>query len=445
MSGPKVVRVVTREELIAAGEAMLKRLDAAVAQWQKDCTAMGMSAPEHKECIDRRNALELSLRANKFLEFTRAAAAEIDFLEVDAARRRERAAQVRAQELARAEGGRELASMLLKRLSASAPEREELERAACGQLGLRELDAALARAHQALFQSEISPQLSTVQQALAARLAGAEKAQDFEAWKQNLAKVSPRLKAMFAYIVELELLGDPSRATELQRQVLATSAEPEGAMREMRLDSLLLALRAAKVEALAQAKLERRAALLAAEFSALPGADGVADALRAAGKGTIAERQAALEVAEKKLEDLKSAQAADSRRQAVLDGLRSLGYQVNEELSTATSSGGRLVLQSPTSASYGVEIAAGAAMERLQVRSVALSPDRDQSKDIGEEQRWCNDFSSLKGALEERGCNVVIEKALGVGAVPLKLLATAGVDDVRRSARAPELTRTREG
>ncbi len=441
MSGPKVVRVVTREELVAAGEAMLKRLDAAVAQWEKDCTAIGVSVPEQTVFIDRRNALELVLRADKFLEFARAAAAEIDFLEVDAARRRERAVQVRAQERARAEGGRELASMLLKRLSASAPERAELERAACGQLGLNELDTALARARQALFQSDVQPQLGTAQQALAARLAGAEKAQDFEAWKQNLAKASPRLEAMFAHVVELELLGHAAGASELHRQVLAASAEPEGATREMRLDSLLFALRAAKAEALAHAKLERRAALLAAELQGLPGADGAAEALRAVAKGTLAERQAALELAEEKLEDLKSTQAAEARRQAVLDGLRSLGYQVNEELSTATTSGGRLVMQCPSSATYGVEIAAGAAMERLQVRSVALSQARDQSGDIAEEQRWCNDFTSLKGALEERGCEVVIEKALGVGAVPLKLLATTGVVEVRRSARAPALTR----
>lgn len=444
MSGPKVVRVVTREELVAAGEAMLKRLDAAVAQWEKGCTAMGVSVPEHTEFIDRRNALELMLRADKFLEFSRAAAAEVDFLEVDAAKRRERAVRVRAQERARAEGGREISSMLLKRLSASAPERAELERAASGQLGLKELDAALARARQALFQSDVPPQLGSAQQALAARLAGAEETQDFEVWKQDLTKALPRLEAMFVHIVELELIGDASRASELHRQVLAASAEPEGATREMRLDSLLLALGAAKAEALGHAKLERRAALLSAELQGLPGADGVANALQAAAKGTMAERQAALQVAEKKLVDLKSAQAAEARRQAVLDGLRSLGYQVNEELSTATSSGGRLVMQSPSSASYGVEIAAGAAMERLQVRAVALSEDRDQSGDIAQEQLWCNDFTRLKGALLERGCDVVIEKALGVGVVPLKLLATEGVDDVRRSARAPARARARK-
>jgi hypothetical protein len=34
MSGPKVVRIVTAEELLALREAMLHRLDQAVARWQ---------------------------------------------------------------------------------------------------------------------------------------------------------------------------------------------------------------------------------------------------------------------------------------------------------------------------------------------------------------------------------------------------------------------------
>lgn len=37
MSRPKVVRVVTREELVAAGTTLLARLDAAAQQWQRDC------------------------------------------------------------------------------------------------------------------------------------------------------------------------------------------------------------------------------------------------------------------------------------------------------------------------------------------------------------------------------------------------------------------------
>lgn len=55
----------------------------------------------------------------------------------------------------------------------------------------------------------------------------------------------------------------------------------------------------------------------------------------------------------------------------MLNGLQELGFLVHEELSMATSTGGRLVVRNPASTGYGVEIAAGAEMERLQVRTVA--------------------------------------------------------------------------
>ena len=43
MSGPKVVRIVTAEELLALREAMLHRLDQAVARWQAQCERVGES------------------------------------------------------------------------------------------------------------------------------------------------------------------------------------------------------------------------------------------------------------------------------------------------------------------------------------------------------------------------------------------------------------------
>src|SRR5690349_20440115 len=117
MSGPKVIRVVTREELVAAGESLLRRLDAALSEWERACAAAGVSPAEEKSFKDRRDALEQMLRADRFAAFGQAAVAEIDFLESDATRRRERAAQVRAQERARLASGQELARVLLRQTS----------------------------------------------------------------------------------------------------------------------------------------------------------------------------------------------------------------------------------------------------------------------------------------------------------------------------------------
>lgn len=437
MSGPKVVRVITREELVAAGESLLRRLDAAHTEWERACTAVGVSSADQKASKDRRNALEKMFRADRFAEFGQAAVAEIDFLDADAGRRRERAAQARAQERARLHRGKELAMGLLRQSAPDSIEQVELQRAA-GELGLKELDAVLARARQAMFQPA-ALQLGANQQGLAARLAGGEKTEDFEAWRRKLVASSPRLEALFGHISELELLGQSERASELHREVLAAIAIPEDAVREMRFDSLVISLKKAKEDAVAFEKLLRKAALLGAELVRYREATEVLQTLKAAALGGMLELQAAVTAGEQRLTVLQAAQVADARRRAVLDGLQQLGYQVHEELSTATSAGGRLVVRNPASTGYGVEITAAAGMERVQMRTVAFDTNRDSSDDIPAEQRWCDDFGALKGALKAQGSEVIVEKALGVGMVPLKLISTSTstLEEARRAPSAP--------
>lgn len=437
MSGPKVVRVVTREELVAVGESLLRRLDAALSEWERVCAAAGVSPADQKASKDRRDALEHMLRADRFGEFGQAVVAEIGFLESDATRRRERAAQARAQERARLTSGRELARVLLRQVPNDAPERPELERAVAGELELKELDAVLARARQTLF-APAAAELNSVQQALAARLAGGEKASvDFEAWRQKLVGGASRLEALLAHILELELLGEGGRAGELHKEVMAAAAIEEDGVRGMRMDSLVVAVKKAKDDAVAREKLRGQAVLIAAELERFTEAEDVIRTLGAAAEASSPELQKALEAAEKRRGELQEAQVAAARRKAVLDGLQQLGYQVHEELSTATSTGGRLVVRNPAAAGYGVEIAAGAGMERLQVRAVAFDANRDAAGDIPAEQRWCDDFGELKGMLQRQGSEVVVEKALAVGAVPLKLLAGTSGKEERRAAAAP--------
>ncbi|MGA4212529.1 hypothetical protein ACI2UO_11730 [Ralstonia nicotianae] len=380
--------------------------------------------------------MEQMFRADRFAEFRQAAAAEIDFLDADAGRRRERAAQAWAQERARLHSGKELARVLLRHAAPGAPERVELQRAAAGELGLKDLDAVLARARQTLFQPG-TPQLGANQQALAARLAGGEKTEDFDAWRRKLVASSPRLEALFGHISELELLGQAGRASELHEEMLAALAFPEDAVREMRFDSLVISLKRAKEDAVALENLRRKAAFLGAELARYREGMEELQTLQVAARGAISELQAAVTAGEQRLTELQAEQIADARRRAVLDGLQQLGYLVHEELSTATSAGGRLVVRNPASKGYGVEIAAGAGMERLQVRTVAFDTNRDSSGDIPAERRWCDDFGALKEALKAQGSEVIVERAMGVGAVPLKLLSTSTTDEARRASSAP--------
>lgn len=436
MSGPKVVRIITREELVAAGEALLVRLDASVAQWQRD-SASNLKPAEAQGTKDRRDALADILRSDRFSEFGQAAVKEIDFLEVDGVRRREQAAQVRAMERSRLFSGRELAQTLLQSQHPMTEGiRKELSSAAAGNLTVAQMDAALSRARQSMF-NQAGQAVTLDQRALAGRLADNEPVTSFEEWKSQTTRPDVRLQAVFSHLSELELLGEVDKAAVLSQQLSQLQSVQDNGVRQMRMDTLVLAIRTAKDAAAAKAKLVRAATLLSAELRGFIPDSQTLIALNAAGAlGSSEAIEALIAHGQKQLTEARAASAAAARRSAILNGLQKMGYEVHEGLATATTNSGRLVVRNPSDNGYGVEVVAGASSEKVQVRSVAFGVSRDAAQDIPEEQRWCGDFGKLQAALRADGCEVVIEKALGVGAMPMKVL-DAGEGERRRGATTP--------
>lgn len=119
-------------------------------------------------------------------------------------------------------------------------------------------------------------------------------------------------------------------------------------------------------------------------------------------------------------------EAASARRRAVLSGLAALGYEVRESMATAWAQDGRLILRKPASADYGVELGASANLDRLQIRVVGAdqpSQPRTTERDRDQEVIWCGEFDRLRADLAARGSDLVIERALGIGAQPVKSVA----------------------
>lgn len=97
MSGPKVVRVVTREELLAQSMAISARLQEAIQRWQAAARdAEDLSDEEIAQTRARQERLLAELNLDRFAEFNRGANSEIVFLSADTERRRELAAARRA-------------------------------------------------------------------------------------------------------------------------------------------------------------------------------------------------------------------------------------------------------------------------------------------------------------------------------------------------------------
>jgi hypothetical protein len=440
MSGPKVVRVVTREELVSQCEGALTRLDRCLELWRLELGQMGQLTDANKKgADDRRQRLEAAIREDRFADVLAQAAAEVGYLEADVDAQRQKHAEARAQEAGRRESARkiarEVAHLLAKSGTADVELVAELEGVGTGQCTVAEADALLARAFIAMSSKSVVG-LSESQKALAQRLSSGASDESLQAWKARHAPRDERLEAVHRLIADVRSLDEqtPLKYEALLADLLTLDESPS---RRLRIDSLALDLAAARTALQRLTRLRRDAEMLCAELDA----EGQAELEKSAERlmaswndaiqleVAIVEEGGALEAARKR-------RAADARRAAVLKGLASLGYSVSEGMSTALAGNGRLVLQKPDMPGYGVELAGGEHAERLQVRVVALARSRDTTKDVAAETKWCSDFGDLREALAAFGTQIVTEQALPVGKVPLRVVVSEAAESEERGRGA---------
>ncbi|SCU73438.1 hypothetical protein CNECB9_1100029 [Cupriavidus necator] len=75
-------------------------------------------------------------------------------------------------------------------------------------------------------------------------------------------------------------------------------------------------------------------------------------------------------------------------------------------------------------------------MRCLQVRAVALTSDRDTNRDKDVETIWCGEFTRLQQLVTENGNDLLIERAMGIGQVPLKVVdATRQISESNTAKR----------
>lgn len=140
MSGPKVVRIVTREEAIATCERDLQRLDKALARWENQASRLAqLSDAERAAAHARRASLHALLEQERWLDVQLQVKIESEFLKRDLAEREERAIRQAAETRQQHRRLEENASALLQALdarpdAASAALRQTLHTLADGAL-----------------------------------------------------------------------------------------------------------------------------------------------------------------------------------------------------------------------------------------------------------------------------------------------------------------------
>jgi hypothetical protein len=457
MSGPKVVRIVTREEIIAICQDHLAQLEAALQRWERVGRRNRLLGDADVESARKRQTeLRALLAADRFTELQKQVPVEISYLQADTERRLSEAASKAAS--SRLYGSR-LADLA----------RQALEKCARGQKSLpealrRELEAVVQasgrdqqRAEKALAQSlaadmAVGPTAVTPEQrALAERLRGGEQTQSLEEWLQGTLPEAhaQALKADQA-IEELSLIAGEKDAAPLAARYRTILEEPAGRRRQMLLDTLMLdavgALADAKARAEELRSLEQKAALLSSIETVE--AKGLAERVSAAlaGRDTVAAQALIKEVAAV-VEQERKALAARAQRSAIVDALKALGYEAREGMQTAVAQDGTVIVRRAANAEMGVQVSGMHGGGRVQFRPVrfgASSSAGDTRKDRDIETIWCSDFERLKVRFHAEEGSLNVEQARPVGEVPVLFVSDSAAESDRRpDVGTPQRARSR--
>lgn len=428
MSGPKVVRIVTREEVLEICHGMLARVDAALEQWvrigkRNDCIDEATIA----EARTRREKLAEMIARDRFAELQKHAPLEEQFLRDDLQHRLVAIAAEQASQRSRQQRSKENAAAILAALRRSGlPFDSVLENA----LTLGKADA-VAKAMDVLSSSnetEINRELAEGLKEEGARRG--------TLWNAGTAQSHPEIERIMTRIVEVRQL-DPSAVDPAWEDRLAAVEAAPNDRRALILDAL-------EVETGRRLdEVKRRAALLgelAAIYAEAHAAGLTIDAVQGEAEEITSQQ------IERRIDEIRGminghrkARASAEARSVLLKALGDLGYEVTEGMATATPVDGKLVLKSASRPDYGVEVSGA---DRLQLRPVAFTiggTGPDVSRDRDAETIWCGDVSRLEQVLGEAGAELKIEKSTPVGAVALRriAIASAGRDD-RREAPGPQ-------
>lgn len=456
MSGPKVVRVVTKQELKSICKGRIDALRDAIEQWRKCASKHDALTFEMKNAQEKRLASILEMfEREQFREAQKQCAVEMTSLQAEMNRIREEAIAKAEQERNKRRKLKYSAETLIatfKAIQRQVPEQLlEIVSSALSSTDtqLATMNANLGRiVTEYISSSTDHKNISPLQKELAKKLEEGEKVETLVDWKvkHEDAKAVERDCRLDKLMAQMEATEQLSSVKPFLDRIDLISREASASQRSLLTDSLIMDLmayvneRKVKDEALAdmrgiRSELHRLTSKQAKDLEALIN-KAIASEDTSLGK-LLHERGVAL------IKEEMKAMAGEFRRSAVLKGLSELGYEVREDMLTAWAEDGRLVVKKPYDKGYGVELGAVGDAERMQVQLVSVedSPaSSTASQDRDREIIWCSEFSRLQSLLEKAGTSLHIEKALPVGAKPLKKVqGSDGVAERSRSSKKPNL------
>ena len=440
MSGPKVVRIVTREEVEAICRGLIASFEHAAAELKHCAERHDLWTKELEAAItDKRRALGKMFERERWIDIQKHAPLEAEFL-------RDETQRMKSAVISKAEAARGARRRIVDAAGSLAAALESAGRAVPTELrGLAARASSASDAELASMQAVLNAAFSELkdaasparatgeQQELANRLGKGETHTTYADWLVANTPTSESDARLDRLLAEIEVLEHAEAARGFAARAAAIAAEPSVNRRALLTDSLVLELSACLATA------RRRESVVAAMREVRGGLDRVsADAADLGRRLDRAIGEIDIQAGEKLVEEARQLAATEARRaasvarrRAVLKGLAALGYEVRENMASAWAQAGRIVVKKPGVTDYGVELGATTCADQMQVRLVGaaepLEP-RTAQRDRDTEAQWCEDFGRLRQTLAKTGTELKLERGVGVGMQPVKTVIMADID-----------------
>lgn len=438
MSGPKVVRVVSKAE---------RRVDCynqleSVKNYLNECYKFAkkhdvLISNEIKEIEKQILQIDHLINKEKFEEAKQKCNKAMVQIKQDISRIRDEAiakAELERSSRVKLKYTAEMLVSMFEKNNSSIP--NELPKIVLSVLNADESELSIYKAFldniitNYLTEAADKDNLTSDQRELAAQLLEGESHQNFADWKlmhskETIPANSQRLNKLLA---ELSVLDETPNTQAFLKRANLIEQESSPSHRSLLTESIILDLVAfiQKQKEMHQLiTLMRKTRFELIQLTSKSAIDLIVSFDKAIESNDICLCEMLNNEAKRLINEESKLTAAISRRDAILKGLSDLGYEVNENMETAWAKNGRIILKKSDENEYGIELGAASDVERVQIQLVSFEQTQnslDSAKDLNKEKEWCEEFSQLKTSLEQSGTTIDIERALPIGTKALKLV-----------------------
>jgi len=434
MSGPKVVRIVTEEEKTAICNSQLAILSSSTNTLISWLEKEGLYTEQIKNSLNNKiSRYQNYAIPENYQALPAKIAKEVDFIRAEKERFEKVIIQQKVGEINRRRNLSESIKtlILLQEQShvdtdISLPNYSQIIKMNYTDVVQLEKNTATAFQNLAHNRHKVSSEaeLTGEQKALIDRLKSAEDFELLGTWKKqnNFYGQDERQKCRLdSLLAEIETLTCEIDQKEVFiRRAESIYEEVSEKKKSMLIDSLVIELAEFIKHSIQVRDLKEKLSLIKAQINSLGNEEIQALSLQIDKAITSSDLNILARVekhCQEVIQSFTQKRASDSGRKALIKGLRSLGYAVNEEMQTALVENGQLVVRKNSYAEYGVEVRGVANTKKLQVRLVSPLPESERRKqdDNEAEEKWCDDFSELRKKLSDKGAEISFEMAMKPG------------------------------